>query len=103
MDQYLIYMDQSHSIGTHFDMPNDFKAILTIGKNVSRDSLAQGCMRMRKLGLKEKIHHNILFVCSANISNKIENLKEEIIKEVMHPRRVFKDPNYDYIEELFGD
>lgn len=73
MDQCLIYMDQSHSIGTHFDMPNDFKAILTIGKNVSRDSLAQGCMRMRKLGLKEKIHHKILFVCSTNISNKIEN------------------------------
>ena len=38
-----------------------------------------------------------------NMSKKIENLKEEIIKEVMHPRRVFKDPNYDYIEEMFGD
>jgi len=32
-----------------------------------------------------------------------ESLDEEIIKEVMHPRRVFKNPDYDYLEELFGD
>jgi len=36
---------------------------------------------------------------------KINNLKmeEELIKEVMKPSRVFKYPDYDYIEELFGD
>jgi len=28
---------------------------------------------------------------------------EELIKEVMKPSRVFKNPDYDYIEELFGD
>jgi len=28
---------------------------------------------------------------------------EELIKEVMRPSRVFKYPDYDYIEELFGD
>jgi hypothetical protein len=28
---------------------------------------------------------------------------EDLIKEVMKPSRVFKDPEYDYIEELFGD
>jgi hypothetical protein len=37
------------------------------------------------------------------MSDNFSNLKEDIIKEVMHPKRVFKDPNYDYIEELFGD
>ena len=31
------------------------------------------------------------------------NLYEELIKEVMKPSRVFKNPDYDYIEELFGD
>jgi hypothetical protein len=31
-----------------------------------------------------------------------EKLYEELIKEVMKPSRVFKDPNYDYLEELFG-
>jgi len=36
---------------------------------------------------------------------KRNNLKmeEELIKEVMKPSRVFKNPDYDYIEELFGD
>jgi len=33
----------------------------------------------------------------------IQELEEELIKEVMHPRRVFKNKDYDYIEELFGD
>ena len=28
---------------------------------------------------------------------------EELIKEVMKPSRVFKNPDYDYLEELFGD
>jgi len=28
---------------------------------------------------------------------------KELIKEVMKPSRVFKNPDYDYIEELFGD
>ena len=32
-----------------------------------------------------------------------QEMYEELIKEVMKPSRVFKDPNYDYIEELFGD
>ena len=34
--------------------------------------------------------------------NNIE-IYEEIIKEVMKPSRVFKNPDYDYLEELFGD
>ena len=32
-----------------------------------------------------------------------QKMYEDLIKEVMKPSRVFKDPNYDYLEELFGD
>jgi hypothetical protein len=32
-----------------------------------------------------------------------QGMYEELIKEVMKPSRVFKDPEYDYLEELFGD
>ena len=32
-----------------------------------------------------------------------EEMYEELIKEVMKPSRVFKNSEYDYIEELFGD
>ena len=36
---------------------------------------------------------------------KINNqeMYEDLIKEVMKPSRVFKNPDYDYLEELFGD
>ena len=32
-----------------------------------------------------------------------EAMYEDLIKEVMKPSRIFKNPDYDYIEELFGD
>ena len=32
-----------------------------------------------------------------------EMIYEELIKEVMKPSRVFKNPDFDYLEELFGD
>jgi len=32
-----------------------------------------------------------------------EAMEEALIKEVMKPSKVFKNPDYDYIEELFGD
>ena len=34
--------------------------------------------------------------------NNLE-IYEDLIKEVMKPSRVFKNPDYDYLEELFGD
>lgn len=36
-----------------------------------------------------------------SINNR--EIYEELIEEVMKPSRVFKNPDYDYIEELFGD
>ena len=35
--------------------------------------------------------------------NNNQDMYEELIKEVMKPSRVFKNPDYDYLEELFGD
>ena len=32
-----------------------------------------------------------------------QEMYEDLIKEVMKPSRVFKNPDYDYLEELFGD
>jgi len=32
-----------------------------------------------------------------------QDMNDELIKEVMKPSRVFKNPDYDYLEELFGD
>jgi len=61
--------------------------------------------------LKENIDRICWYTFSSNplifkldyqkMSDKFINLKEDLIKEVMHPLRVFKNPDYDYIEELF--
>ena len=59
----LIYLDDAHTRGTHLDFPNGTQAIATLGKGVTRDRLAQGCMRMRKLG-KE---HHIEFLASSEV------------------------------------
>ena len=32
-----------------------------------------------------------------------QEIEEELLKEVMKPSRVFKNPDNDYIEELFED
>ena len=32
-----------------------------------------------------------------------QEMNDELIKEVMKPSRVFKNSDYDYLEELFGD
>jgi hypothetical protein len=32
-----------------------------------------------------------------------QEMYDELIKEVMKPSSVFKNPDYDYLEELFGD
>lgn len=68
IEKTIVYIDQSHTIGTHFDFPDNFIATVTIGKNVSRDKLAQGCMRMRQL----ESTHKILFVSDKKIHDKIE-------------------------------
>lgn len=75
LSKCLIYIDQSHSIGTHFDFPEHFKALVTIGKNVSRDKLAQGCMRMRKIASTHKIY----FITNEKIAKNI-NDSNDILK-----------------------
>ena len=39
----------------------------------------------------------------AKMRENNEDMYEDLIKEVMKPSRVFKNPDYDYLEELFGD
>ena len=58
----------------------------------------------------EKIYWNNLSINPSIYELDYEQMKdnnhqmyEDLIKEVMKPSRVFKNPDYDYLEELFGD
>ncbi|KAL0572453.1 hypothetical protein V5O48_009507 [Marasmius crinis-equi] len=50
LDDCLVYLDDAHTRGTDLKLPANWKACVTLGPKVTKDRLAQGCMRMRKLG-----------------------------------------------------
>lgn len=50
LDRCGIYLDEVHTRGTDLKIPLGTIAVVTLGKGVRKDTLAQGCMRMRKLG-----------------------------------------------------
>ncbi|KAL3419433.1 hypothetical protein PVAG01_09655 [Phlyctema vagabunda] len=55
MDQCLVYLDESHTRGTDFKLPNNYRAIVTLGPGLTKDRLVQACMRMRKLGKGQSV------------------------------------------------
>ncbi|KAL2069540.1 hypothetical protein VTL71DRAFT_14219 [Oculimacula yallundae] len=50
LDQTIIYLDEAHTRGTDLKMPADYRAIVTLGPDLTKDRLAQACKRLRKLG-----------------------------------------------------
>lgn len=42
MDRCLVYLDEAHTRGTDLKMPADYKAIVTLGPDLTKDRLAQG-------------------------------------------------------------
>ncbi|KAL0058901.1 hypothetical protein AAF712_014383 [Marasmius tenuissimus] len=55
LDECLIYLDDAHTRGTDLKLPTHWKACVTLGPKVTKDRLAQGCMRMRKLGRGQSV------------------------------------------------
>ena len=45
MDQVLVYLDEAHTRGTDLKMPTDYRAIVTLGPELTKDRLAQGNFR----------------------------------------------------------
>jgi hypothetical protein len=46
----LVFLDQSHTRGIDLKLPKDYRAAVMLGPRLTKDSLVQACMRMRKLG-----------------------------------------------------
>ncbi|KAG9237428.1 hypothetical protein BJ875DRAFT_370034 [Amylocarpus encephaloides] len=67
MDQCLVYLDQSHTRGTDLKLPNDYRALVTLGPGLTKDRLVQACMRMRKLGKGQ----SVVFCSSMEVQRKI--------------------------------
>ncbi|KAK6601220.1 hypothetical protein H4I96_06561 [Botrytis cinerea] len=86
MDKCLIFLDESHTQGTDLRLPQDYRAAVTLGNNLTKDRLVQACMRMRKLA-----HVNI------EAASLQEEQERELFPEAEEERQVEKPP---YAEAL---
>jgi hypothetical protein len=44
MDQCLVYLDEAHTRGTDLKMPENYRAIVTLGPGLTKDRLVQGIL-----------------------------------------------------------
>jgi len=49
MDQCLVYLDEAHTRGTDLKMPADYRAIVTLGPDLTKDRLVQGMFSILRL------------------------------------------------------
>ncbi|EIW76859.1 hypothetical protein CONPUDRAFT_168597 [Coniophora puteana RWD-64-598 SS2] len=66
----IIYLDDAHTRGIDVKLPAGFRAAVTLGPRVTKDRLAQGCMRMRRLGAG----HTICFFAPPEIERGIRRV-----------------------------
>ncbi|KAK1584813.1 LOW QUALITY PROTEIN: uncharacterized protein LY79DRAFT_591979 [Colletotrichum navitas] len=62
----------AHTRGTDLKLPEDYRAAVTLGANLTKDRLVQACMRMRKLGKGQ----SVVFCVPDEIRRKIEARKQ---------------------------
>ncbi|KAF8555161.1 hypothetical protein OG21DRAFT_1439060 [Imleria badia] len=77
LDQCIVYLDDAHTRGTDIKFPTGFRAAVTLGPKVTKDRLAQGCMRMRKLGH----HHSIMFFAPLEVDRRIRSVASKSLSD----------------------
>ncbi|CAD7943082.1 unnamed protein product [Amoebophrya sp. A25] len=90
MSKCLLYLDDVHTRGSDFRLPLHTRAILTLGKGMTKDKFLQACMRMRQIGHGQKIS----FVASKEVHRALQ--RHEAATSSSSSSLIFKD-------ELGGD
>ncbi|KAK0613589.1 hypothetical protein B0T14DRAFT_591458 [Immersiella caudata] len=70
-DRCLVFLDQAHTRGTDLKLPDDYRAAVTLGPGITKDTLVQACMRMRKLGRGQ----SVTFVVSPEMQKRIRAVR----------------------------
>ncbi|EIW76860.1 hypothetical protein CONPUDRAFT_110521 [Coniophora puteana RWD-64-598 SS2] len=70
LGQCIVYLDDAHTRGMDVKLPSGFRAAVTLGPRVTKDRLAQGCMRMRRLGSG----HTIAFFAPPEVDTRIRRV-----------------------------
>ncbi|KAK1760199.1 hypothetical protein QBC47DRAFT_427171 [Echria macrotheca] len=71
-DRCLVFLDQAHTRGTDLKLPQSYRAAVTLGPGVTKDTLVQACMRMRKLGQGQ----SVTFCVSPEMQNRIRETQD---------------------------
>ncbi|RKU49507.1 hypothetical protein DL546_008613 [Coniochaeta pulveracea] len=95
LDRCLVFLDEAHTRGTDLKLPEDYRAVVTLGANLTKDRLVQACMRMRKLGKGQ----SVVFCVSNEIQTKVRAICE---KGAEHPLEV-SDVLIWSIHETYAD
>ncbi|KAI6405712.1 hypothetical protein MCOR23_002529 [Pyricularia oryzae] len=82
----LVFLDEAHTRGTDLKLPDDYRAAVTLGANLTKDRLVQACMRMRKLGKGQTVVFCIPPEIKVKILQKVHKDEDESIElaEVLH-------------------
>ncbi|KAK4220947.1 hypothetical protein QBC38DRAFT_155242 [Podospora fimiseda] len=70
-DKCLVFLDQAHTRGTDLKLPSNYRAAVTLGPGVTKDTLVQACMRMRKLGQGQ----SVTFIVSPEMQKRIRTIR----------------------------
>ncbi|EIW79093.1 hypothetical protein CONPUDRAFT_107198 [Coniophora puteana RWD-64-598 SS2] len=73
LGQCIVYLDDAHTRGMDVKLPSGFRAAVTLGPKVTKDRLAQGCMRMRRLGSG----HSIAFFAPPEVETRIRHISSK--------------------------
>ncbi|TLD03366.1 uncharacterized protein PgNI_12244 [Pyricularia grisea] len=86
LDVCLVFLDEAHNRDTDLKLPDNCRAAVTLGANLTKDRLVQACMRMRKLGKGQTVVFCIPAEIKVKILKKVHKDEEDSIElaDVLH-------------------
>lgn len=74
----LIYLDEFHTRGTDFQLPDAFAAAVLLGPRIPKDNLVQACMRMRKLAVSQ----SVVFIAPPEVDQSIRAVTKTPLEDL---------------------
>ncbi|KAL0218750.1 hypothetical protein P9112_004403 [Eukaryota sp. TZLM1-RC] len=112
----LIYLDDYHTRGVDLKFPPGTYAAVTLFKELTRDKLAQGSMRMRKLLCLDQERHHIVYLkptsvefenivewCTLNSISYVNRSLKTWTKQAISWFNDVEEPDLQSLEELYSD
>eukprot|EP01084_Bolivina_argentea_P234360 394563_1 len=90
LNDCITFLDDFHTRGTDMPFPNNSIALISLGKGVTRDKLAQCSMRMRKLGYTHTFEYLLSFDVYTQIDHQINDYNNCNIRNIISGKSIVK-------------